>query len=125
MARKINVVSDHKPTVVPAKEEKKAKLTSVIPTTPKENEIDYDLIEERESEIDELLLNFICDLAKAETDEEFDEICAMLEDLEDLKDEIETLLADRGILIYRPTIVEDKDGKEIIVNSVYGEDEPV
>ena len=114
MARRISIVMDAQP-VVPSPEIHKINYPS-----KEENEVDYNIIEERESEIDELMKDFICALVGADEPEERDMVSYGLQDeLESLKDEFEEVLANHGIIIYRPTIIEGADGNEIVTGSLY------
>ncbi len=119
MARKISIVMDAQPVVPKPEivEEVQPRPTYLPPK--KEEEIDYDVIEEREAEIDELVAGFICDLIGADSPEDRDMVSyGLQDDLESLKDEFEEVLARHGIVIHRPTIVEDKDGNEVVVDSL-------
>ena len=120
MARKISIVMDAQPVVPKAEvpEEIHPRPTYLPPK--KEEEVDYEIIEQREAEIDELMTEFICALVGAEEPDEKDLVSYGLQDeLESLKDEFEEVLANHGITIHRPTIVEDSNGNEIVVNSLY------
>lgn len=120
MARKISIVMDAQPVVQQPEipEEIHPRPTYLPPKH--EEEVDYEIIEQREGEIDELMTEFICALVGADTPEEKDLVGYALQDeLESLKDEFEEALANHGITIHRPTIVEDSNGNEVIVNSLY------
>lgn len=120
MARKINILADAKPVV--QKSEKSVEVPyypTRVPDMEKE-EIDYDAIEERENEIDELIIDFICELIGAVSPEDRDMVDYGIQDeLEVLKDEFEEVLSGHGITIYRPTVIEDDDGNEVLVDSMY------
>lgn len=119
MARKISIVMSTQPVVQePAEEEVQPRPTYLPPQS--EDEIDFESIEEREAEIDDLVSEFVCDLVGTDDPEERDMICFGLQDeLESLKDEFEEVLANHGITIHRPTIIEDSNGNEIMVDSIY------
>ena len=124
MARKINVVMDPKPMIQkPDETEKVPYRPTYLPKMPQEENddgIDYESIEERESELDGIITDFVCELLSADSPDERDMISFSLQDeLEVMKDEIEEVLANHGIAIYRPTIIEDEDGNETIVDSLY------
>lgn len=113
MARKISIVMDEQPVV------QQTEIPEEI-HPQHEEEVDYEIIEQREGEIDELMTEFICALVGADEPEEKDLVGYVLQDeLESLKDEFEEVLANHGIIIHRPTIVEDSNGSEVIVNSLY------
>lgn len=122
MARKINVVMDPKLVIQePDETEKVPYRPSYLPQAPQEeDDIDYESIEERESEIDVLVSDFVCDLIGIDSPEDLDMMKFVLKDeLEDLKDEFEQVLAEHGIAIYRPAITVDRNGNEIVVDSIY------
>ena len=122
MARKISVVSDEHPAIPTPKPERVTQSQPECPPPVSEEIVDYDAVEERESEIDELVYDFVCGLIGAETPEECDMISYGLQDeIELLKDEFEEVLAKHGIIIHRPVIVEDDDGNEVVINSMYGD----
>ncbi len=120
MARKINIVMDAQPVVLKPEIVEEVQPRPTYPPPKKEEEIDFSVIEERETEIDDLIADFICGLMGADSPEEWDMVSYGLQDeLESLKDEFEEVLARHGIAIHRPTIVEDEDGNEVVVNSLY------
>lgn len=122
MMRKISVVVTAQPMVEKPAKEKVPSCPANFPPE-QEDEIDYDLIEERESEIDGLVSEFVCDLIGADDPEEREMIDYTLQDeLESLKDDFEEVLANHGIIIHRPTIIEDSNGREVMVNSLYERD---
>lgn len=114
MPRKIAVVMDGNPVVA------NSETTPVYLPLNQEEDIDYALIEEREAEIDELLVEFVSNLMGANFPEDQDVVFEVLsEELESLKDEFEAVLADHGIAIYRPTTIERTDGTKVMINSIY------
>lgn len=120
MARKISIVMDAQPVVPQPEIVEEVQPRPTFLPQQKEEEIDYDIIEAREAEIDELVEDFVCGLVGADTPEERDAVSyGLQEELETLKDEFEEVLANHGIFIHRPTIVEDVNGNEIVVNSLY------
>lgn len=116
MARKINMIGDTKPKAQKLKEGRKGSS----PPSGLKDEIDYEAIEKRECELDELVGNFIFDLVGVEGSSERDMVGFGIQDeLEDIKDDIEKILAQHGIFIYRPTIIIDAEGNEVLVDSTY------
>lgn len=121
MPRKINMVVD--PKIAPQKPKETEKISSPPPQPAplkEEDELDYEAIEERERELDELITAFVCDLVGAEDPDERDMVgFGIQSELEELKDELEGILATHGFFMYRPTIVTDEEGNEVIVNNSY------
>ena len=122
MARKICVVMDApKPQIIEEPDEPVDRPTYLPPMKDdEEDQDDYDRIDERENELDALVSGFILDLIGTEDPEERDlERFYLQDEIELLKDEIEEVLANHGITIYRPTIMVDDDGNEVVVDSIY------
>lgn len=118
--RRINVVDDTPPEV--KKPEAEEKFQRYSKQADSRDEVDFNIIEERESEIDEIIKEFIFSLADVQTPDERDiALYGFKDEIESLKDEIEEVLAEHGIFIYRPTIIENTEGDEVVVNSYYEE----
>lgn len=120
MPRKIVVAMDANPVVANSETTEEVSSHPVYLPPNQEDNIDYELIEEREAEIDELLIEFVSNLMGADPPENQDMVFEVLgEELESLKDEFEAVLADHGITIYRPTTIEHTDGTKVMINSIY------
>lgn len=120
MPRKIAVVMEVNPVVANCETTEDVSSHPVYLPSNQEDNIDYELIEERETEIDELLIEFVSNLMGTNSPEDQDVVFEVLsEELESLKDEFEAVLADHGITIYRPTTIERTDGIKVMINSIY------
>lgn len=82
-------------------------------------DIDYEAILRRNDDIDQLTADYINSLMDPYGDDyqEFES-----DILEEIENRFEQVLADEfGIYIYRPTILRDDNGVEMVVSSLYGE----
>lgn len=94
--------------------------------TPSQRELDprpvslhtQAIIDNRHAQIQNLTSDYIMDLARATGD--LEDLGITAEDLDDLIDEFEAILASRGILIYHPALFTDPlTGQTYVVDSSY------
>lgn len=89
---------------------------------PKEPDkvLDFDEVVRRNDDIDQLTADYIEALMEDEFEFDPDGLGLDPKTLEAIEDAFESILADHGIFIYRPTVIEDEEtGLEVIVPSAY------
>lgn len=85
-----------------------------------DNADDYEEVIRRQDDIDQLTADYLRALIGIDGEMlDLGDLGIDIDSLNAIEDAIEDLLNDFGITIYRPTIIEDENGHEIIVSSVY------
>jgi len=85
-----------------------------------ENSDDYEEVIRRQDDIDQYTHEFICRLIGVEPDDiSLEDIGIDTKTLEAIEDQIEDILHEHGITIYRPTMIPISDGTEIMVPSIF------